>query len=250
MIFFLGTHEPSWLNWLDVPLFVSRRRLDRLHTVLPRALGPWALDSGGFTELQLNGGWSLSATEYARTVRHYRDEIGNLAWVAPQDWMCEPHILKKTGLDVRAHQQRTAENFIELRALLGPIVVPVLQGWTLGDYLEHAEAYARLGVDLAAEGLVGVGSVCRRQHTDEAVAIFGALAQLGLRTHGFGLKLQGLEAGASLLASADSMSWSLNARKHAPLKGCAHASCANCERWALRWRGKVLRTIRDHEERL
>jgi hypothetical protein len=52
--FFLGTHMPHWLGLLDIPLFVSHRRLGRLKT-LPRALGPWALDSGGFSELALFG---------------------------------------------------------------------------------------------------------------------------------------------------------------------------------------------------
>ena len=50
MKFYLGTHQTGWLAKLDVPLFVSRRRLATLRK-LPRAVGSWALDSGGFTEL-------------------------------------------------------------------------------------------------------------------------------------------------------------------------------------------------------
>ena len=57
--FYLGTHHPSWLRKTDVPLFVSRRRLAGLKT-LPRARGPWALDSGGFQELILHGEWTVS----------------------------------------------------------------------------------------------------------------------------------------------------------------------------------------------
>lgn len=48
--FWLGTHKTGWLERTDVPLFISRRRLVERVT-LPRARGPWALDSGGFTEL-------------------------------------------------------------------------------------------------------------------------------------------------------------------------------------------------------
>ena len=43
--FLLGTHQPGWLRTAGVPLLVSDRRL-------PAAEVPWALDSGGFTELQ------------------------------------------------------------------------------------------------------------------------------------------------------------------------------------------------------
>lgn len=50
MRFFLGTHHPHWLadaRFMDVPLFVSHRQISRYKT-LPRAVGEWALDSGGF----------------------------------------------------------------------------------------------------------------------------------------------------------------------------------------------------------
>jgi hypothetical protein len=61
----------------------------------PRRAG--ALDSGGFTELRLHGGWRTTAAEYVTVVRRYRDQIGCLEWAAPQDWMCEPFMLAKTG---------------------------------------------------------------------------------------------------------------------------------------------------------
>ena len=54
MKFFLGTHLPQWLGRIDVPLFVSHRMLHKRRT-FPRALGEWALDSGGFTEISMFG---------------------------------------------------------------------------------------------------------------------------------------------------------------------------------------------------
>src|SRR5687768_7777223 len=98
MKFYLGTHIPSWLEFLDIPLFVSRRRLQQ--TALPRALGVWALDSGGFSELSMYGQWSITREQYVDEVRRFRDETGGLEWVAPMDWMCEPPLLKKTGLSI------------------------------------------------------------------------------------------------------------------------------------------------------
>jgi hypothetical protein len=166
--FFLGTHHTHWLAKAGVPLFVSRRRLLRLRT-LPRALAPWALDSGAFSELAMHGAWTVGPREYAADVRRYGDEIGLLAWAAPQDWMCEPGMLGRTGLTVDEHQRRTVANFLELRTLDAP-VIPVLQGWTSADYLRHVDAYDRAGVDLRGT-LVGVGTICRRQRSRDASAI-------------------------------------------------------------------------------
>lgn len=178
----------------------------------------------------------MSARDYAADVRRFRDEIGQLEWAAPQDWMCEPVMLKKTGLTVDEHQRLTIENYLELRSLAPDLpIIPVLQGWSLGDYWRHVEAYDAAGIDLAALPLVGVGSVCRRQNTTVAGTVFASLAAEGIKLHGFGLKMTGLRASLSSLASADSMAWSLNARKNPPRPECTHKSCANCLPFALEW---------------
>jgi len=64
-----------------------------------------------------------------------------------------------------------------------------------------------------------VAAVCRRQATGEIEVIFDALASLGLRLHGFGVKTGGLARYADCLASADSLAWSFEARRTAPLAG-------------------------------
>jgi hypothetical protein len=96
-------------------------------------------------------------------VRRYRDEIGRLAWAAPQDWMCEPWIIAKTGLSIAEHQRRTVENYLTLRTLAPDLpFIPVIQGWRRSDYLACVEMYVEAGVDLATAPVVGLGSVCRR----------------------------------------------------------------------------------------
>jgi hypothetical protein len=135
------------------------------------------LDSGAFSEISRHGRWTVTAAGYVTHVRRYRDEIGRLAWASPQDWMCEPHILAVTGLSVREHQERTVANVVELRSLAPDLpFVPVLQGWTLQDYLRCVELYREYGVDLRREPLVGLGSVCRRQGTQEIGEIVESLA--------------------------------------------------------------------------
>lgn len=218
-------------------LFISHRRLSKRKT-MPRAIGEWALDSGGFTELDMHGKWTITPGEYVEWVDRYQDEIGGLQWAAPMDWMCEPWIVEKTGLSVREHQERTVANYLELRDR-GPFI-PVLQGWTLDDYETCVGLYESAGVDLAARPLVGLGSVCRRQNTDEITRLVVQLASRGLRLHGFGVKKTGLAAFGRYLESADSLAWSYNARRDWPLVGCTHKNCANCLRYALRWRAELL----------
>lgn len=160
--FFLGTHQPGWLRKTDVPLFLSRRRLAE-RKALPRARGPWGLDSGGFQELNLHGQWTVTPRQYVAEVRRYVAEIGNLRWAATQDWMCEPFVLAKTGFTVEEHQRRTIDNVKQLLDLAPELPwAPVIQGWTWGDYMRHADAYQKAGIDLARFPAVGVGSVCRR----------------------------------------------------------------------------------------
>jgi hypothetical protein len=206
------------------------------------------LDSGGFSELSLYGGWTVSPRDYVAEVRRYADEVGRMEWAAPQDWMCEPAMLAKTGLSVADHQRLTVENLLELRSLAPDLpIIPVLQGWRLADYLRCVDLYAAAGVDLPSEPIVGVGSVCRRQSTTEIEDIVLSLTRLGVNCHGFGVKTKGFRGYAHLLTSADSLAWSTNARMNPPLSECSHGkegtgSCASCPRWALRWRERALRS--------
>lgn len=239
-MFYLGTHKPHWLGLTDVPLFVSARRL-REYRTLPRAKGRWALDSGGFTELSLFGRWETHPMTYATEARIWMRGVGNMDFAAVQDWMCEPVMLEKTRLTVREHQRQTVESY-RLLSRLSPDVpwLPVLQGWRIADYLDHVRQYREAGIDLAALPRVGIGSVCRRQATGEAEEVIRELAGMGIRLHGFGFKLQGLRRVGHLLASSDSMAWSLDARRTSPIPGHAHKSCANCLEYALRWRLKAV----------
>lgn len=217
--FYLGTHKASHLATAGVPLFVSHRTL-RGRKTMPRAAAPWALDSGGFTEINLNKGWTETPEQYVAAVRRYATEIGNLAWAAPQDWMCEGSVTELCGNDVRLHQLKTVANFLKLRALAPELpFIPVLQGWwdsdkwtrddnktfSEGSYTACIEMYERAGVNLADYPVIGIGSVCRK---GEAGVGFLAnlmrqlqpLADKGCRFHLFGFKHQGLEQVDGFLA--------------------------------------------------
>lgn len=289
--FFLGTPEPSWLwrphPGLDgVGLFVSRARLARRspNRVIPKALHDFALDSGGFTELKKFGRWRMTAAEYAAEVRRYRAQLGpeRMKWAAPQDNMCEPWVIygrdqhlgptherffhgtrELRGLGpgddeqdlltaVRIHQRLTVDNFLELTRIAPEVPwIPVLQGWTLADYLHCVRLYEAAGVDLDAVPVVGLGSVCRREDTDEIAQIVGTLSALGLRLHGFGVKTEGLSMYGEQLASADSQAWSYGYRKRKiRLPQCTHRAqtCGWCLEGALAWYERITTQPRPEPE--
>ena len=254
--FYLGTHQTGWLTRAKVPLFVSDRRL-RECVRLPRATARWSLDSGGFTELQMHGRWTVTPREYIARVYDYQRLIGKLDWAAPQDWMCEPLIINGgkvgtqefvgTHLSVPEHQARTVANLVQLREMAPDLpFIPVLQGFSLDEYVRCIDLYSQAGIDLTTEPIVGLGSVCRRQATTEIHAIVSTLIAHGVtRLHGFGVKSAGLDLYGGLLTSADSLAWSFDARRYRrPSPWCTGhrtaKNCASCMPYALAWRTRTI----------
>jgi len=154
-----------------------------------------------------------------------------------------PHARRSwAGLDIQTHQRRTTDNYLALRDLAPDLpIIPVIQGRSTSDYLRLVDRYHRLGVSLAPQRLVGIGSVCRRQHTAQIHTIIATLHALGLRLHGFGVKTGGLTRYGPLLTSADSMAWSY-AGRHTP--GCrpGHRSESNCSTYALAYYHRIHKT--------
>lgn len=201
------------------------------------------MDSGGFTQISRYGAWDISPQNYALFARRCMTEIGNLDFVAPMDWMCESFVLAKTGKSLREHQRLTVENYIDLVSIdPGVPWIPVVQGYSVDDYLRCVDLYQKHGVDLRQNALVGVGSVCRRQAENEAVLIFHTLHAIGLKLHGFGVKIRGMARYRSVLTSSDSMAWSYSARRNEMIEGCTHSyeNCANCPLYALRWHERFI----------
>jgi len=213
--YFVGAHRPHWLALSSQSLFVSHRTL-RGRRSLPVARAPWALDSGGFSELSLFGEWQTTPREYVAAVRRYASEIGKLEFASQQDWMCEPKMIARTGLSIEEHQRRTIANYLELCELAPELPwMPVIQGWTLIDYARHVEQWQAAGVELDRLPRVGVGSICRRDSTHATSHVLHWLAADGIRIHAFGAKVAALRSSGGLIASADSMAWSYAARREA-----------------------------------
>jgi len=145
--------------------------------------------------------------------------------------MCEPFIVKKTGLSIAEHQTITIERYTRLIQLTDAYVMPVLQGYAPESYAAHVHDYGSL---LKHGQWVGVGSVCRHNgNPDRIEDVLSAIKtqRPDLSLHGFGLKILALRRPTvrALLHSSDSMAWSYAARmedgsEHDPRRALAYAA--------------------------
>lgn len=283
--FYLGIHRAIWMSrpeFADVPVFISRvnffdTRSGKYRREFPRAAGRYAIDSGGFSELQKHGRWTTTPEAYIAFLRRAWRDSGPFDFAAPMDHMCEPVVIhggvfkgvvfagtrqfidpqhKLTDDElVHIHQKTTVDNYLHLRALAPDLPIkPVLQGWTIQQYLRCARMYREAGVDINNLPIVGLGSVCRRQNTEYASEIIRALRDDGIKhLHGFGFQITGIRQSHEELSTADSMSWSKDGRHAGPCKHPQHwgnteyqpQSEANCPSYALQWRNRNIMPILD-----
>jgi hypothetical protein len=244
--FYLGTHHPDWANIVNMSWFVSVERLKSRKS--PLTGQDWILDSGGFTQIAKHGSYQITAKRYAKIINLQRPRLAFC-----QDWMCETHILEKTGLDIREHQRRTLQSYLELREMTD-LVAPVLQGWMPNDYAQHIRDYQGAGVDMSQ--LFGVGTICSRNGKTSTIrTILKCIhkAHPGIRLHGFGLKTSAFYDArvVELLESADSMAWAYTAWKTGKLcYWCVLKSCSNCMEYAMLWRKKILQNTNRTQKQL
>ncbi|GGD43263.1 deazapurine DNA modification protein DpdA family protein [Aureimonas glaciei] len=212
--FYVGIHQPADARHFDLACISINRLRGRKKTV---DCGDVLVDSGAFTELEKYGCYRYGVEEYAADIRRLHTAgVVSISAAVAQDYMCEAWMLEKTGLTVEEHQRLTIDRYDALVACDLPVpVLPVLQGFSPSSYAKHVADY---GDRLKFGMWVGVGSVCKRQGDPRAiVAVLSAIraACPDLRLHGFGVKTTALlhPGVREMLYSADSMAWSLAARK-------------------------------------
>lgn len=211
MIFFTGMHHPSDAAKVAAA-FVSVHALEKRRSGFP--VRRWIMDSGAFTTILKHGGYPHPVAEYAKHILRFARN-GRLTAASSQDYMCEPFMLEKTGLTVADHQRLTIERYDALLSYnTGVRIMPVLQGYTPAEYVDHIRQY---GDRLRPRMWVGVGSICKRNADPSAIeAVLLAIKRErpDLRLHAFGIKLiaLGSQLVRELLFSADSIAWSFAAR--------------------------------------
>lgn len=239
MDIYLGMGDPSWLDrpeFEGVPRCVSAKQLDEYRKIR-KSNGPTFLDSGAFTLIKTYARWPFTPEQFVEKTRRQVAALGpeNVVAIGQMDMMCEEVVIYGgntkdghfvgtrhfLGLPADAtfddyvfeHQRITVANFVLLRLLAPDLpIIPIIQGFTLAQYLRCVRMFREAGVDLLSEPLVGIGSMCRRQGTTEAKEIISAIAALGIRLHGFGVSAKGIKLYGGLLASTDSQAWSYGGR--------------------------------------
>jgi hypothetical protein len=199
-----------------------------------------ALDSAGFVAAVRYG-------EYLWDVEDYLDLVGAFAWRwwASMDYCCEPQIAADRPLRIL----RMAATVARYEMCVGaahrrglPAPMPVLQGWTVSEYLQSLEWFAFE----TPPALLGVGSVCRRRvhGCDGILEIVAALDRAlpgGTRLHLFGVKSEALTvlAGHPRIASTDSMAWDFAARRerHTTRSIAFRIDCL--DRWVARQHSRL-----------
>ncbi len=225
----------------NAPQFMfSLRRLKKRISAVPFNSLDWVMDSGAFSEINLNGKYTFTPAEYLQYVELHRPPL-----FFNMDYMCEPFVLQKTGLTVTKHQEMTIENQIKIMDLLDGYDIRgefagCIQGWQIEDYLKHIDMLKNQGLITAK---MGIGSVCRRTSKSQILKILQAVKQElpNTKLHGFGVKTDILKEPLvyEFLESCDSMAWSFAGRRD--IKSCKICeypnakNCANCYYYMLKW---------------
>ncbi len=148
------------------------------------------LDSGGFTLLNQYVDYPFSTINLANLIARLRPHF-----YVPKDYPCEPEISRSLGLMTNVQRiKATVANAVELaewESQLPGQMVPVIQGYTLREYLHCLHLHREAGT---IRDYMAVGSMCRRINDRELgrliPGIYCAAQRLGCtKLHFFGLKL-------------------------------------------------------------
>jgi len=180
------------------------------------------IDSGAFSLLSSLKDYPFSFEDYISLAYDYRPDF-----IAARDWPCEPY--GRIQIDTAERIRRTVEADAQIcDATLpnGTRPLPVIQGWTVRDYLSCIGQLREAGL---IRPYMAVGSCCKRSNIRQVMEIARAIrAELPtVRLHYFGLKIQAFrQPGFVYLAdSTDTGAWALYGKFIAPWKDGACSFC-------------------------
>jgi hypothetical protein len=191
-----------------------------------------ALDSAGFVAATRYG-------DYRWTVAQYVDLAAAFPWRwwASMDYCCEPEVasdrpLRLLRIAATAGMLAQCAREAEYRGIAPPM--PILQGWTVAEYLQCVEWLPLW----EWPELVGVGSMCRR-HVHGSNGILEIVEGLDgvlpshVRLHLFGIKSEALRALVHhpRVAAVDSMAWDMKARAQRRTGRDMHFRIACMDQW-------------------
>jgi len=178
-------------------------------TRLPATVENVILDSGGFAFFSRWGDYPFSLEDYLDLVYHVRDEHP-LFRVATLDYPCEPEINRRQLMTNDERIEKTISNAVEcVQADKTLPWLPVIQGYTLNEYLDCIERYREVGLK---SDYWAIGSICSRKGSPLQIRqiITGIKRQLPTeKLHAFGLGIPYLEDPQVFqsIYSSDSAAW-------------------------------------------
>ncbi|WP_321935495.1 hypothetical protein [Paraburkholderia sp. J8-2] len=217
-----------------------------------------AVDSAGFVAMMLFKSKGLQSGMCGVFPWSYEQYLtfANLmrpAWYSAPDMCCEPQAVSgQDEIDWRIDatgtllegcmrvlyewQDQLAKGGCNTQTItdLVRIPVPIVQGWSISDYLASLEltlqVWERWQPWVAPPALMGLGSVCRRDLHHPEHGLFAILEQLegrlpkGTKLHLFGVKGAALDRVRmyDFVASFDSMGWDYGARRQALRSGMSN----------------------------
>lgn len=227
--FTVGIDEwrPKYLLSLqqDVPLLLpasSYARYGFRKISIPDCITRRAADSGGFVA-------TFKWGDYRYTPDQYIDWLDTWLpnWAATMDYCCEDEITSGNHGVVRERQQKTtgmAYRFWDDYKDRPYALVPTVQGWTVQDYVRHANELKPLILEMQSfyagqgnnEFRVGIGTLCRRTSIRQVIAIVMAVAGVLPEVqcfHLWGVKTTLWKAPIAFPfnVSSDSASWNMKA---------------------------------------
>jgi len=267
MKFYVGVQTQKQIEAVDLFVISFTRIRNRKSMFKINNNHDWIFDSGAFSELKMHGKYTFNLDYYLSYVERYNPDV-----FVNCDYMCEPSQLKKTGLTIQEHLEKTIENQIYLFDKKNEMgiksdLMGTLQGWKIEEYLRHIDMMKERGILL---DYMGVGSICRRFKTRKIVDILRTIHNEipNIKLHGFGVKISVFKYPEVFryLFSSDSMSWSYVARgitefgKYGILYGkrclidktfiCDRKAddCASCVKYMVNWVNRINKMIDNHHK--
>lgn len=230
----------EWIGWRTTQLRNAK------------GLAGLCLDSAGFVAASRYGGFPWTIADYVALAAAHP-----FLWWASADYCVEPEIAGDRE-EVTDRISRTIRANRDCRRLaddhgIANAMMPVIQGRTPSDYERCADALSGI---IGPSGLLGVGSMCRRDiHGPEGlIAVIDHLDRVrpaGVRLHAFGVKgtaLPFLLPYSHRVASIDSQAYGVAARRAAIGRAVPKTDVLvadHLERWVGAQRARLAR--RPHQ---
>jgi hypothetical protein len=189
-------------------------------SMIPNSVKRLFLDSGGYSFFTKWGKYPFSVEEYVSFVNTIVNEFP-VTEVAIMDYPCEPDVNRQNLKTNKERIDMTIQNALECIDYDPTLPwVPVVQGYTLQEYLYCIQEYKNAGLYDDDFHLWAIGSLCARKKIGGIRHIITNLSKvIKWPIHTFGMTITALRDAQIFFAihSSDSGAWSFNARGYEKL---------------------------------